>query len=398
MSFKNFLDKINSKPSKVDEVRRARNIAFVEIIHRNDLIRASQMLSTIDIDFVDPNTNKSIVSLAVELNNPEFLRQVLQQKPKLNCTDGLGNTPLMVAVEKNYQRLIKLLVEEQADNCISHMNRDGKTALDIALRIKKDKVAMYLIDNGCDTRATLLNAIEANDWARIEWLAKHKADVNIVDHYGFSPLVSCILNDDFDAFCRWIDLGADINSTTGNGRELTNKGKTPFMMAITYRKHKFAKKISDLDKFEPLKRDSDGADALFWAIQDSDTDLFQAVFDKCDGTIQIKSNGMTLLMEAIHQNNLEVAEALLQHKIVDINAIDQNHWSALMFAVQKGTVDAVELLMQYPVNLSQRTKNHQFTVLDVVKNKLTSPAHQEPETRARYRVIQEILEKKPKAS
>ncbi|MCB0420999.1 MAG: ankyrin repeat domain-containing protein [Bdellovibrionales bacterium] len=395
---KKIFSKENPHPNPTtDPQRRLRNLRFVEYVKSGDLSRVSKELPFIDIDFVDPDTSRSVLTLAVEANHPEMVSTLLTRKPKLNCTNGKGNTPLMIAVELNYQKIIKLLVETHNDNCISHSNREGKTAIDLALDVGKDKVAMYLIDKGCDTRSSLLAAIEKNDWPRIEWLAKNKADLNIVDPYRYSPLVSAFMDENLDAFSRWIALGANVNFQGGNGRDHSHEHKTPFMLSIMYGKNSFSEKLIDAPGFDPNIQDEEGANAAFWAVRSEDSALLKKLLSLKVKMDLFKSNGASILMEAIIHNNFDAMKYILEKGLVGANSADRNNVTPLMYAIQKASVNAVEILANYPLDLNAQTKKQKITALGLLRSKVAALPPDDAEMRARYKVIYDLLDFKKSA-
>jgi ankyrin repeat protein len=91
----------------------------------------------------------TLLSRAVQRNDPEMLQKLLSLGANPNATDGAGDPPLIGAVRN--MRLLTVLVDKGAD--VNHAGHDG-TALVAALRMQSMDAAGYLISKGANPLVT----------------------------------------------------------------------------------------------------------------------------------------------------------------------------------------------------------------------------------------------------
>ena len=102
-----------------------------------------------------------------------------------NVTDSDGNTPLILAVMKEFSDLVKLILEKDKST-VNDVNRSGTTALMVALRIKQTQTAQLLLDHGADVNVTdifgntPLSIATKNGFGTLEDLI-YKRDNSVID-------------------------------------------------------------------------------------------------------------------------------------------------------------------------------------------------------------------------
>jgi ankyrin repeat protein len=79
---------------------------------------------------------------AVASSNQDIVKMMITRGADLNRIDGYGTTPLDVATSLGDVPMMGLLVDN--GSAISKRNRNGETALDIAIREKLDEPRKYL--------------------------------------------------------------------------------------------------------------------------------------------------------------------------------------------------------------------------------------------------------------
>jgi hypothetical protein len=156
-----------------------------------------------------------------------------------------------------------------------------------------------------ERREELIKAIEKGDKEKVKELLDKRAEINIRDNDGWTPLMYASKNNDLEIIKLLLEKGANVN--------LTDKyGQTALILASA-NGHKEAVELL-LEK---------GADVN---IQDED--------------------GWTALMFASQNGYKEVVELLIE-KGADVNAKDNLGKTALMLAAQNGHEEIVELLKSY---------------------------------------------------
>ncbi|MCX5922389.1 MAG: ankyrin repeat domain-containing protein [Candidatus Dependentiae bacterium] len=83
------------------------------------------------------------------------MRRLLRAKADPNVKDESGNTPLILAAEKNDSKCIEFLLGKNA--AINHQNHDGNSAIMVAVSERKYFSACALLQKGSAVDCTLKN-------------------------------------------------------------------------------------------------------------------------------------------------------------------------------------------------------------------------------------------------
>ncbi|WP_342273367.1 ankyrin repeat domain-containing protein [Spiroplasma endosymbiont of Acasis viretata] len=137
----------------------------------------------IDSNIEDKETFCSPLYYAVNNNNIEIVKLLLENDADINEQDINGSTPLHWAIECNNIEIVKLLLENDADI----------NAQDI---------------NGC---APLHWAIECNNIEIVKLLLENDADINAQEKSLATPLHLSIYTNNFDMIKLLLEKGADLN-------------------------------------------------------------------------------------------------------------------------------------------------------------------------------------------
>ncbi|XP_062575495.1 putative ankyrin repeat protein RF_0381 [Saccostrea cucullata] len=135
------------------------NISLMETILRGDIIALQKLLkSGANVNVLDEN-GEPLLFMPIVNGDMNTLKALLPFAD-VNMTNDDGKTALMVAIEMNDVDMVKKLIQSGAD--VNMKDNSGKTPLLIALHDGNFKIAEYLI--------------------------KHGSDVNVVDNLGQSAL------------------------------------------------------------------------------------------------------------------------------------------------------------------------------------------------------------------
>ena len=96
------------------------------------------------------NSNASIIFKAVEKNDLEKLKTLIESGMDAGVQDMLNNTPLHIAAFHGYDEAINLLVAHGAD--VNAVNEAGRTPLYEAVRVGHKAAVNALLSNGADVR------------------------------------------------------------------------------------------------------------------------------------------------------------------------------------------------------------------------------------------------------
>ncbi|MFT4313614.1 MAG: ankyrin repeat domain-containing protein [Wolbachia pipientis] len=95
---------------------------------------------------------RTLVGWAIDKNSPEKVEVLLKHGASPNGKFDLlaysQNSCLHAAIEKNYSRIVELLIEYRAD--VNVKNEHGQTPIYLAIRSKRPEMIKLLYDNGAD--------------------------------------------------------------------------------------------------------------------------------------------------------------------------------------------------------------------------------------------------------
>ena len=134
-----------------------------------------------------------------------------------------GGTPLHVAADRGYLRIVKFLLKHGAN---PNMKNDyGNTPLHDAAAFGHREVVKLLLEHGADPNiknndgsTPLHHAAESGNSKVVEVLLEHGADPNIQDDIdGWTPLHDAVANCHVDVVRVLLDRGADPTIRDNNG-------------------------------------------------------------------------------------------------------------------------------------------------------------------------------------
>lgn len=177
----------------------------------------------------NPNADLLLASLRGEVDS---VMTALDRRADVETKNGIGETSLMLAVERNNFGVVKELVLHGAD-VNAHDLGNGVPVLMRAVRHKSAEVVRYLVQHGARPDEPSDYAGTALNWAAgignaevVNALLELKADPNTVDSFGFTVLLRAIMQSPLyvgskEDYNRVIQLlvshGCKVNVVSGNG-------------------------------------------------------------------------------------------------------------------------------------------------------------------------------------
>ncbi|XP_069793677.1 2-5A-dependent ribonuclease-like [Narcine bancroftii] len=187
---------------------------------------------------------KTALMSAVE-NDCENIINILfdEMHPDVNIVDNLGRTALFFALKKCNKRIVKLLLDHEAN--VNFRDNNQETPLSTAMKttspdseivemLIKHKAKLNVADQ--DGRTPLMLAIKSGLTKVAELLLDdYSVEINAQDNSGSTALLEAVNNKNFELTKRLCERGVDVSCED-------NAGNTPIMVA----KRKYAKEIIKL--------------------------------------------------------------------------------------------------------------------------------------------------------
>lgn len=210
-------------------------------------------------NFVTTSNENALHNLAFSVKNPKIITYFTNKGLNVNLTDDKGNTPFMNASFMNNKEVLEILSKGLKN--INQQNKDGHSALTIAIRRNKPEIVEYLLKKGANIsvkdnkkqslayhlvdafrgnindfkkKATLLtekglslneklksdntllhNAVKNEKLELVKELINLKLDVNAKNNENVTPLhLASMMNKNTDIIKFLLSVGADKNSKT----------------------------------------------------------------------------------------------------------------------------------------------------------------------------------------
>lgn len=330
--------------------------ATTKYVYDTSLVRAVK-ISDVDrvrtLMYANVNVNEknyagiTPLTIAAEKGNMEIIKMIVEDgKAVVNDPSSYGVTPLIAAAAAGNDKVVEYLIAQGAD--VTAKDDLGKTALIytigfdnpklISSLIKLDNKAVNLPDNSGNTPliyaaqkglvnnmklllangakvdyrnpATGLCALSAaaaeDQSAAIRLLARTgKADVNLPDLSGRTPIFYAVEQNKADALRTLISLGADVNAQDNNG-------VTPLMRASAKNRQDCVEILLKQKNINADLKDFQGRTAITYSVYAEEVAPAQALL-KAGADINTRDSASnTPLMGAVKAKNDRMALFLIQ--------------------------------------------------------------------------------------
>lgn len=185
---------------------------FIKEVENNNIEKVSKLLESnkeFNIDFQDDKGN----TMLHIVKSPEMAELLL----KNGINAAIQNNDGMTAFGKFFERVYITSMEHICDSLL-------KNGIDINAAAYYDEAPVTKIANNS---ATLTTNIE-----QMSYLVKNKADINIKNSQGYTPLMLSVMKNNIDMVRLLLDSGADANILDNKGRNAKKIGED--MMASGY--------------------------------------------------------------------------------------------------------------------------------------------------------------------
>lgn len=185
---------------------------FTKEVENNNIEKVSKLLESnkeFNIDFQDDRGN----TMLHIVKSPEMAELLL----KNGINASIQNNDGMTAFGKFFERIYIINMERICDSLL-------KNGIDINAAAYYDEAPVTKIANNS---ATLTTNIE-----QMSYLLKNKADINIKNSQGYTPLMLSVMKNNIDMVRLLLDSGADANILDNKRRNAKKIGED--MMATGY--------------------------------------------------------------------------------------------------------------------------------------------------------------------
>jgi ankyrin repeat protein len=281
----------------------------------------------------------------------QLIKRLFEQGEDCNAQDKQGNTPLILACMHDQQVLIKILLHQVPLN-INVTNHQGLSALDYAIRYSTVTIVQALLTHGVnlDLRLTAFNHA-----------VKFKKD-NMVS--ALLPTAK-ILEDIFihHALIHAITAGESrvaytlIKDYAVNPNTVNHFGVSAFILALQKQDILL---LNTLLQYPALKltieKDQHGKTALHYALalrlypNQPLVELVKRLIAQGADCNVIDAEGNTPLILACKYNRQTLIPLLLQRAHIEVNARNNDGFSALDYVIKYGTVALAQSLLHSKIN------------------------------------------------
>ena len=237
-----------------------------------------------------------------------------------------GNTPLMIAIQKNQIDTVKKELSDSRYNdnnnaLLNHTNINDETALHIAVRNRSEAIVKLLLDNRIEKDAKRLDgntalhiATKNGDVAIVKMLVDAKCDINAVDENSATALVLAAKIGNKNLVDYFLEKGADIQKPDLYGKtykdyyapdkETEKRAENP-----VEEKRKISIENTAGRKYAVVFGSS--KDPVIQAVKDRNRSKLESLIAEGQGLDTPDSFGNTALMYAVNMQNVYLINCLL---------------------------------------------------------------------------------------
>ena len=307
-----------------------------------------QLLEQVDLVL---NKQPVLLHTFVEYGNRTLIEEAIAAGADVNARDAHGNTPLTLAARDDDKKVIEALLDNKADPNLA--DQTGFTPLFKVIEknsrwLKADKVQEI-----------------------IKLLLKHGAKIDgpITDPDTkelITILFTAAESGRPDVVAEMLKYGANIEFATESGRTLMHALAKASKSIDGNRIHETLKLLVDAG-VSVDKPTNDGETPLFIAAQKGNLIAVKAFIDAKAQVDLGNKDGVTPLHIAAQKGHKDVLVLLLKVK-ADVNAVTKDGETPLHMAAQKGDRRVVELLLNAEAKVNTATKDGKTPLLLAVQN------------------------------
>ncbi|PAA49418.1 hypothetical protein BOX15_Mlig024438g2 [Macrostomum lignano] len=350
--------------------------------------------------------NKGIVALHVAAHEGqlEVMKELLELGADIEAVDEDGDTPLIMAAMNRQDDAADLLIEKGAN--VRHLNNKGLSAADVALA-KRNLNMVYSLEGVSHClqydsdihEKTLTSAAQEGNTRVIEFWLEHsperraynrqlgqkrtiafiaalnghldiielleskRADFELTDDRGNTPLFCAAQNDHFEVVQFLLDKRCNVNHENCNRR-------TPIFSAVN-NGHEDIVSLLIRHGARVDHEDEDGRTPLECAVKQGSLPVFQMLVEAGADPKHVNSRGYDLAMGAADSSNLEILKELRKLGVSLTRVNTRNGETALLGACQVGPDEVVKYLLKEGSEKNHKNRRGISPALRAAYNGLT---------------------------
>lgn len=295
---------------------------------------------------------------AVKNNNVSEVKSLIKQNININYKDVSGDTALIKASTSGYKNIAEALIKSKKAD-VNIKNKTGKTALTVAVMNDHKDIVKLLLKNKADANIKddrgwtplmyAANSTKSNHKEIVKLLLDNKADPNVQNENKKTALVIAVERGDIEVVKKLLNsslLKKVLKKTRANIDIPDNKNWTALMVSVAQENIDLTKLLLK-NKANPDLKNGEGQTALMIAASKGRSDIVTLLTKKKADVRATDNKKRTVLMyaashERIDQKTIE----LLLKKGSDIHAKDVFGQTALDYAQNAGRVAIVNLLIK----------------------------------------------------
>jgi ankyrin repeat protein len=277
-----------------------------------------------NVDSPDPDGMTALLAVA-RTGNVQAAQVLLGAGATVDAREKWGGqTPLMWASARRHPAMMELLIARGADVNAASIDRNYQRHIQAEGRPKS-------LDSGGLT--PLLYAARENCLACVDVLLKHRADINLPDPDGVTPLHVAIMNANWDLAKQLIDAGVDVN-------QWDLYGEAPLFTALDLR----ARIDGGRASIDPLNATT--GTAIVKLLLERGANVNQQLFFKpANARGTTTTRGATPLIRMAANADIEMVKLLLEHKAdATLNLADRQTPIHAVLAGRATEPQAVEMI------------------------------------------------------
>jgi ankyrin repeat protein len=312
------------------------NNKLIQAVKNDNLSDVSTALAdgaSVNTAVYDVNYQRTALMIASEKGYEDIVKMLLDKKADVNQRGDEGQTALMIASGNGHIEIVNLLLNKKVD--VNQKGSYGQTALMIASEKGHEDVVRLLIDKGADLdlkeiggKTALIAASHEGHTDIVKFLIDKGADVNAKDQHGGTALSIELQKGHQDIIKLLIEKGADVNTN------VINVG--PALIIELQKGHEDIVKML-LDKGADVNTTYDGHTALWMESQKGHTENVKLLLDKgADVNAHIPNDS---------KDDLFMQGLLIEVDSTENKVQTYHGATALWIAAYNGHADIVKLLI-----------------------------------------------------